>query len=132
MFPTRIHYYADFDSCFQQTRLLVSGDVSANPGPVTNASKCSICSKTIAGNHRAVTCDQFHKWCHIKCGQVKPRDFKVLQNTVSFDSVCPPCLQMAQTLTDSHPRIPATNETTGIDIQQLVDPLSSVRQLVYV
>ena len=29
---SKIHYYANSDSCFQQTRLLVSGDVSSNPG----------------------------------------------------------------------------------------------------
>ena len=62
---SRIRYYANSDSCFQQTRLLVSGDVPSNPGPVTNASKCSVCSKTVVRNHRAVNCDQCHKWCHI-------------------------------------------------------------------
>lgn len=81
---SKIHYYANSDSCFQQTRLLVSGDVSSNPGPVTS-DKCSVCSKTVARNHRAINCDHCHKWCHIKCGHVKPRDFKVLQNMVSFD-----------------------------------------------
>ena len=123
---SRTRYYANSDSCFQQAHLLVSGDVSPNPGPVTNASKCSVCSKTVARNHRAVNCDQCRKWCHIKCGQVKPRDFKVFQSMVSFDWVCPPCLQIVQTLIDSRPRIPATNETTGIDIQELIDPLSSL------
>ena len=51
---SRIRYYANSDSCFQQTRLLVSDDVPSNPGPVTNAFKCSVCSKTVARNPRAV------------------------------------------------------------------------------
>ena len=95
---------------------------------VMNVSKCSDSSKTVAQNHRAVNCDQCHKWCHIKCGQVKPGDCKVLQNMVSFDWVCPPCLQIVQTLTVSQINISATttNETTGIDIQELMDPLSCV------
>ena len=54
---SRIRYYANSDSCFQQTRLLLSGLVPSNPGPVTNAFKCSVCSKTVARNHRAVNCD---------------------------------------------------------------------------
>ena len=81
----RVRYYANSDSCFQQTRPLVSGDVPSNRGPVTNACRCSVCSKTVARNHRAVNYDQCHKWYHIKCGQVKPRDNKVFQNMASFD-----------------------------------------------
>ena len=127
---SRIRYYANSDSCFQQTRLLVSGDVPFNPGPVTNASKCSVCSKTVVRNHRAVNCDQCHKWCHIKCGQVKPRDYKVFQNMASFDWVCPPCLKIGLTLNDSRLHVPATNESASVNIQESVDPLRSLWQLV--
>ena len=127
---SRIRYYANSDSCFQQTRLLISGDVPFNPGPVTNASKCSVCSKTVVRNHRAVNCDQCHKWCHIKCGQVKPRDYKVFQNMASFDWVCLPCLKIGLTLNDSRLHVPATNESASVNIQKSVDPLRSLRQLV--
>ena len=123
---SRIRYYANSDSCFQQTRLLVSGHVPSNPGPVTNAFKCSVCSKTVARNPRAVNCDQCHKWCHIKCGQVKPRDYKVFQNMASFDWVCPPVLKIGLTLNDSRLHVPAIKESASVNIQESVDPLRSL------
>lgn len=126
----RVRYYANSDSCFQQTRPLVSGDVPSNRGPVTNACRCSVCSKTVARNHRAVNYDQCHKWYHIKCGQVKPRDYKVFQNMASFDWVCLPCLKIGLTLNDSRLHVPATNESASVNIQEPVDPLRSLRQLV--
>ncbi|KAJ7372016.1 hypothetical protein OS493_021444 [Desmophyllum pertusum] len=52
---SRTRYYANSDSSFQQTRLFISGDVSLNPGPISNTHKCSVCSKTIARNHRVRT-----------------------------------------------------------------------------
>ena len=75
-------------------------------------------------------CDQCHKWCHIKCGQVKPGDYKVFQNMASFDWVCPPCLKIGLTLNDSRLHVPTTNESASVNIQESVDPLRSLRQLV--
>ena len=66
---SRTCYYANSDSSFQQCRLLTSGNVSLNPGPSSNPSKCSVCSRTVAHNHRALSCDQCKKWCHIRCGK---------------------------------------------------------------
>ena len=36
-YTSRIRYYANSDSTFHQTRLLTSGDVSLNPGPITTS-----------------------------------------------------------------------------------------------
>ena len=69
---SRIRYYANLDSSFHQARLLTSGDVPLNPGPITNSPRCSVCTKIIARNHSALSCDQCNLWCHMKCGHVKP------------------------------------------------------------
>ena len=58
-------YYANSNCTFHQTRLLTSG-VSLNPGPTINSSRCSVCIKNIARNHRALSCDQCELWCHTK------------------------------------------------------------------
>ncbi|XP_020622097.1 uncharacterized protein LOC110059711 [Orbicella faveolata] len=89
-------YYANSNSNFQQSRLLTSGDVSINPGPSSNPPKCSVCSKSTARNHRALSCDRCEKWCHIKCGNVKPSDYKNLQRLTTFDWTFPHCLQATE------------------------------------
>ena len=48
----------------------------------------------------------------------------------SFDWVCPAFFQIAQTSIDPRFNISTTNESLGIDSQELMDPLSSLRQLV--
>ena len=57
-----ISYYPNATSRFQINRISISGDVAINPGPQTAASnttkdKCSICSRTVASNHRAIECE---------------------------------------------------------------------------
>ena len=82
---SRVQYYPNSDSRFQLTRVTVSGDIELNPGP-TN---CSVCNKVIASNHRTLSCDQCTLWCHMKCGQVKLREYKRLQQMVQFNWICP-------------------------------------------
>ena len=116
-FGSRTCYYANSDSSFQQSRLLTSGDISLNPGPSSSPSKCSVCSKTIARNHRALRCDRCTKWCHIKCGNVKPCDYRNLQRLTTFDWTCPRCLQTTEIIA-SVPRnesIPAAVTATMND-----------------
>ena len=45
--------------------LLLAGDVSSNPGPVTDP--CGLCSKGCRKNQRAVQCDDCDTWYHAKC-----------------------------------------------------------------
>ena len=117
---SRTFYYANTDSSFQQNRLLTSGDISFNPGPSASPPKCSVCSKTIASNHRPLSCDRCTKWCHIKCGNVKPCDYKTLQLLMTFDWTCPRCLQIPEIIA-SLPRnesIPtAATATININIK---------------
>ena len=74
-------------------RILLSGDISLNPGPVRWP--CSVCGKAVATNHRAIQCDNCDKWCHIsrKCGNVSLKDCRKFMND-SINSLrwyCPPC-----------------------------------------
>ena len=100
-YGSRTYYYANSDSSFQQSRLLTSDDVSFNPGPNSNPPKCSVCSKTVARNHRALSCDQCEKWCHIGCGNVKLSDYKKLQRLTTFEWCCPRCLQPTEIIANS-------------------------------
>jgi hypothetical protein len=47
--------------------LIISGDISLNPGPVKNP--CGLCAKPVAKNNRAVLCEGCNYWWHIKCGK---------------------------------------------------------------
>ena len=67
-FASRVKHSLNSTSTFQITRIVLSGDVSMNPGPP----KCSACDNTIASNNRAVECNTCHRRLHIKCGKVKP------------------------------------------------------------
>ena len=90
-FASRICYYANSDSTFHHARLLTSGNVSLNPGPIINSSRCSVCMKKVARNHRALSCDQCELWCHMKCGQVKLSQYKHYQQKDYFNWNCPTC-----------------------------------------
>ena len=73
---------------FQLIRLIVSGDISVNPGP----EKCVVCLKTVARNHRAFSCDQCDSWCHVKCGDVTPKQWRDFQQMDGLSWICPPRL----------------------------------------
>lgn len=60
----RVSRYPNSDSTFQLIRLAISGDIKLNPGPSTLGSStklkklcCQTCSRTIAHNHRMLTCN---------------------------------------------------------------------------
>ena len=76
--------------------LILSGDISLNPGPVKNP--CFVCFGPVARNHRAVSCDNCVKWTHIKCEGINPRrykamvEFKIIKANGNFTYVCKPCI----------------------------------------
>ena len=84
---SRVSYYPNSSSFFHLTRIIRSGDISTNPGP----DKCPVCKNTVARNHRALSCDTCNQWCHIKCGKVKPSEYKKLQLVDNFSWNCPAC-----------------------------------------
>ncbi|CAH3158895.1 unnamed protein product, partial [Pocillopora meandrina] len=69
------------------------GDIAENPGPTLNKQSCPKCSRTIAQNHRTLTCNTCDLRYHIKCGNVTPKDFKLIQRTAAMIWKCPVCLQ---------------------------------------
>ena len=60
--------------------LLCSGDIEANPGPTINP--CSVCTKPVAINHRALHYNKCEKDCHIgkKCGNISLKDYKEMKS----------------------------------------------------
>lgn len=79
-FRTRICRYAITDYTFQLGRLIISGDICTNPGHSTKPS-CEGCSRTIARNHRSLMCTTCDGIYHIKCGDLKPKEFTHIQKT---------------------------------------------------
>ena len=96
--------------------LEISGDV--NPGP----GHCSVCSKQIACNHRAINCNTCESWCHIKCGGVTLKEYKKLQSTAYFSWSCPACLLSLQSL----PFANVSNLAEGLAYDQDPDADGSV------
>lgn len=52
----RVSRYPNSASTFQKKRLITRGDIAENPGLSTNKQTCPECSRTIAKNHRSLTC----------------------------------------------------------------------------
>ena len=70
--------------------LLLGGDVSENPGPVRYP--CTVCSRSVHSNHKALQCDNCQMWSHIKCVSISNDYYAVLQQTTDFSWQCPSCL----------------------------------------
>jgi len=60
--------------------LMISGDINPNPGPVS----CPYCHRTIAKNHRFVCCTRCNSSYHIKCANISPKEYKIMQADNSF------------------------------------------------
>ena len=75
-------------SQFQLKRLSTSGDISLNPGP----ERCATCTKTLAKNNRKLRCNCCSGLHHIKCGQVKPTEFKRKFQPTNTTWICPQCV----------------------------------------
>lgn len=90
-FASRVRHSSNSTSTFQITRIVLSGDVSMNPGPPK-------CDKTIARNNRAVECSTCHRRLHIKCGKVKPIEFDRIRAQSVKTWTCPCCLDQLKQL----------------------------------
>lgn len=73
--------------------LLSDGDVSSNPGPSTAIKKtCNSCRRTLAINHRAISCCTCGQWFHIKCARITSKDYNAnLANNHLSDWICHQC-----------------------------------------
>ena len=71
--------------------LMLAGDINPNPGPAKIT--CNNCFRTIAKNHRYVSCIDCLSSSHIKCAGVSPSYYNRLQvdnNHISF--TCQSCI----------------------------------------
>lgn len=99
-FKSRVSRYSNSVSTFQITRLLTSGDISENPGPGLGKLSCYKCTRTIARNHWSLVCSLCGSAYHIKCGNVTPKDFKIIQRNDPKSWSCLPCLREPMVDTD--------------------------------
>ena len=84
----RVNYYANSTASFQHAKLLLSGDVAVNPG----LEKCHTCDRTMARNHRVMTCTECKRRTHITCSQVSLKEYARLQQKPSYTTYCTNCL----------------------------------------
>lgn len=114
-------YYPNSVAGFRLIRLLSCGDISPNLGPAPNCDKyvCSVCSRSVAHNHRAIQCDVCLCWCHIKCGKVTPAEYtKLASLTVSFPWSCP---TFVITTSKNLPFSDVRNPSPGLDLSSDAD-----------
>ena len=69
--------------------LLLSGDISLNPGPVKNP--CSICLRPVTRNHKAVSCDACKVEVHIHCEGITKKECNNLAKLDEFPLTCRRC-----------------------------------------
>ena len=69
----RLSAYINLSHKHRLLIIIISGDISLNPGPVKNPR--GQCNKPVAKNHRAIYCDACYCWLHIKCAEVSPSDY---------------------------------------------------------
>ena len=94
-------------------QIILCGDVHPNPGPNSRQNqnhqsgpdldpgRCSVCARKMARNHRAMCCDQYELWFHMKCDQMKLSDYKRYRNKQQFNWICPACLRSVLPFTDN-------------------------------
>ena len=76
---------------FFQFLIILSGDVSLNPGPVRHP--CSLCLKPVAKNHRAILCDNCDLWAHIKCENISTKIYAEMANSnKQLNFICSSCI----------------------------------------
>ena len=70
--------------------LLICGDVHPCPGPPRFP--CTICSKGVRKNSKAVSCDICEQWIHIKCARISLSHYNHLaESNCDFSFVCQVC-----------------------------------------
>ena len=99
-YRARVSRYANSDSTFQLIRVVISKDVGENPGPTLKKPKCQQCIRTIARNHRIITCSSCDSTYHIKCGGVTPKQHKTI-TTSDQTWNCLHCAQLTATLSNN-------------------------------
>jgi len=52
------------------------------------SSKCGVCNRTVAINHRAIECNICFEWIHIKCNKFNQKDYEFYQNNTNEKFFC--------------------------------------------
>ena len=94
-FKNRVKYYTNSVKSFHFKRLQLAGDIHSNPGPPKAENikvKCQVCYNTLARTHITIVCDLCGLICHMKCGGVKPNEYKQLQTNIC-NWTCESCIQ---------------------------------------
>ena len=91
----RIPHAPNSTSGFQiERRIVLSGDIEANPGPkAKRAPKCPCkkCERGVKNNQDAILCIECNTWSHVKCiGMSKPM-FQYYLNHPNIDWTCDCC-----------------------------------------
>ena len=58
--------------------ILLSGDVSPNPGPRAPKYPCGVCCKAVNWGQDAVKCDECDAWYHVPCMNMNPSFYHIL------------------------------------------------------
>ena len=99
--------------------LMLSGDVSLNPGPRSCKFPCGTCGKPVRGNHAGIQCDSCDRWLHCKCITMSVREYKLLFSDHSELWFCTTCVlpQFTDSFfnTSSDSAGDLTNEPEGIE-----------------
>ena len=66
-----IHPTAYYSNSTASFNIIFSGDIHVNPGPGTNAPKCSACEKTVKCNQKRFICDKCVEGSHGKCSNLQ-------------------------------------------------------------
>ena len=83
-----INYYDNSCATFNREYLVLCGDINPNPGP--NQSKCLVCHRGLANNHRQVQCACSSGLAHIKCAGFTPKEVKYLSHSLVYE--CSACI----------------------------------------
>ena len=70
--------------------LFISGNVHTNTGPVQFP--CGICKRSVNKSHRAVMCDAYDLWYHIKCADISCSEYSQYSSLLDFNWLCALCL----------------------------------------
>jgi len=70
--------------------LLLSNDISLNPGPVRYP--CGVCYKPVCRNQKALLCDICELWSHCKCSGIDDKAYSCYQRMGYFTWNCPRCM----------------------------------------
>ena len=87
---------------------------------------CKICNKSVAENHRAISCDNCERWLHISCTDMEKRTYNMLRDKRKFSWICHQCRDteiLTSTKVDINLLKPEECPTTTQELSDSTEPL---------